>query len=90
LQCRSLATSPWHKRFYIQSCNQIALVAVIATGVDALSITWMILTQVRVLMLRSSMTMKRLARWFDSFIRSWPKSSALIARIERMRRIFAK
>ena len=80
----------WHQRFYIQNCNQSATVAVIATGVDALSITWMILTQVRLFMLRSSMTMRRLAHWCDSSIRSWPKSSALIARIERMKRIFAK
>ena len=65
-------------------------VAVIATGVDALSITWMILTQVRLFMLRSSMTMRRLAHWCDNSIRSWPKSSALIARIERMKKTFAK
>ena len=83
-------TSAWHKRFYTQNCNQGAPVAVIVTGVDALSITWMILTQVRLFMLRSSMTMRRLAHWCDSSIRWWPKSSALIARIERMKRIFAK
>jgi hypothetical protein len=83
-------TSAWHKRFYTQNCNQSAPTTVIANGVDALSITWMILTQVRLFMLRFSMTMRRLAHWCDSYIRSWPKSSALIARIERMKRIFAK
>src|SRR5437868_12007632 len=90
LQRRLLATGAWHKRVYSQDCNQSAPVAVIATSVDALSITWMILTQVRLFVLRSSMMMRRLARWCESFIRSSPKSSALIARIERMKRIFAK
>ncbi len=47
-------------------------------GVDALSITWMILTQARWLKLRFKMTMRQLARWCDSFIRSLPKSSARI------------
>jgi hypothetical protein len=83
-------TSAWHKRFSIQNCNQSAAVAVIATGVDALSITWIILTQVRLFMLRSSMMMTRLAHWCGSFIRWWPKSSMLIDRVERMKRIFAK
>ena len=83
-------TTVWQKRFYTQNCNQSVAVAVIATGVDALSITWMILTQVRLFMLRSSMTMRRLAHWCKSSIRSLPKSSALIARLERMKRIFAK
>jgi hypothetical protein len=32
-------------------------------GVDALSITWMILTQARWLRLRLKMTMRQLARW---------------------------
>jgi hypothetical protein len=90
LQRRFPMPSAWHKRFSIQNCNQSAAVAVTATGVDALSITWMILTQVRLFMLRSSMTMRRLAHWCDSSIRSWPKSSALIARIERMKKTFAK
>src|SRR5439155_681712 len=61
------AKGAWHRRSYTQNCNQSAPVAVIATGVDALSITWIILTQVRLFMLRSSMTMRRLARWCDSF-----------------------
>ena len=36
-------------------------------GVDALSITWMILTQARWLKLRFKMTMRQLVRWCDSF-----------------------
>ena len=80
----------WHGGIYIQDCNQSAAVAVIATGVDALSITWIVLTQVRLFTLRFSMMMRRLAHWSGSFIRSWPKSSALIAPVERMKRIFAK
>jgi hypothetical protein len=83
-------TNAWHKRFYTQDCNQRAPVAVIATGVDALSITWMILTQVRLFVLHSSMTMRRLAHWCDGFIHSSPRSSALIGRIERMKKTFAK
>jgi hypothetical protein len=85
----SISTA-WHKRFYTQNCNQSGPVAVIATGVDALSITWMILTQVRLFMLHSSMTMRRLAHWCDSSIRSWPRSSDPIVRVERMKKTFAK
>ena len=59
-------------------------------GVDALSITWMILTQARWLKLRFKMTMKQLARWCDSFIRWLPKSSARIGRAELRRKISAK
>jgi hypothetical protein len=90
LRRRFPMTNAWHKRFYIQNCNQSGPVAVIATGVDALSITWMILTQVRLFMLRSSMTMKRLAHWCGGSIRWWPRLSALIARVERMKKTFAK
>ena len=59
-------------------------------GVDALSITWMILTQARWLKLRSSMMMRRLARLCGSFIRWSQKWSARIVRAERPRRTFAK
>ena len=44
-------------------------------GVDALSITWMILTQARWLRLRFKMTMRQLARSCNGFIRWLPKSS---------------
>src|SRR5262249_40353651 len=90
LQRRLAPDSAWHKHFYVQNCNQTTAVMVIATGVDALSATWIILMQVRLFMLRSSMTIRRLAHWCGSFTRSWPKSSALIARVEQMRRIFAR
>ena len=49
-----------------------------ANGVDALSTTWMILTQARWLTLRSKMTMRQLARWCDGFTRWLPKSSVRI------------
>ena len=58
--------------------------------VDALSSTWMILTQARWFRLRFSMMMKQLARWCGGFIRVWPKSSARIGRAEPRRRTFAK
>jgi len=59
-------------------------------GVDALSITWMILTQARWLMLRSKMTMRQLARWCDGFIRWLPGSSVRIERVEPRRKTSAK
>ena len=59
-------------------------------GVDALSITWMILTQARWLRLRFKMTMRQLARWFASFIRWLPGSSVRIGRVEHQRKISAK
>jgi hypothetical protein len=46
--------------------------------------------QVRWSPLRSSMTTRRLARWFGGYTRSWPKSSVPIVHAELMRRIFAK
>jgi hypothetical protein len=48
---------------YTETCNRNALLPVIGNGVDALSMTWMILTQARWFRLRFSMMMKRLARW---------------------------
>jgi hypothetical protein len=60
------------------------------TGVDALSITWMILTQARWLMLRFKMLMRQLARWCDGFIRWLSKSSVHIERVEPRRKISAK
>jgi hypothetical protein len=49
---------------YTETCNRNALLPVIGNGVDALSMTWMILTQARWFRLRfSMMMMKRLARW---------------------------
>ena len=80
----------WHKRFYRQTCNRNALLPVIGNGVDALSITWMILTQARWFRLRFSMMMKRLARWCVVFIRWSQKWCARIARAERPKRTFAK
>jgi len=59
-------------------------------GVDALSITWMILMQARWLRVRFKMMMKQLARWCDGFIRWLPKSSAHIDRVEPPRKISAK
>jgi hypothetical protein len=50
---------------YSETCNRNALLPVIDNGVDALSSTWMILTQARWFRLRfSMMMMKRLARWW--------------------------
>lgn len=59
-------------------------------GVDALSITWMILTQARWLRLRFKMTMKQLARWCAGFIHWLPRSSVRIGRVEPRRKISAK
>ncbi len=59
-------------------------------GVDALLITWMILTQARWLRLRFKMTMKQLARWCDGFIHWLPRSSVRIDRVEPRRKISAK
>jgi hypothetical protein len=84
------ATGVWHKHLYTQNCNRNALLPVIGNGVDALSITWTILMQVRWSPLRSSMTMRRLAHWFGGYTRSSPKSSGLIVHAELRRRIFAK
>ena len=80
----------WHKHLYKQDCNQSAPASVISNSVDALSITWMILTQARWLWLRSSTMMKQLARWCGGFIRWWAKSSERIGRGESPRRTFAK
>src|SRR5215467_10694030 len=80
----------WHTQFYTRSCNQSAAGPVMITGVDALSITWMILTQARWLRLRFKMTMRQLARWCDGFIRWSPKSSVHIGRVEPRRKISAK
>jgi hypothetical protein len=59
-------------------------------GVDALSITWMILTQARWLKLRFKMTTTQLARWYDGFIRWLPGSSVPIGRVEPRRKTSAK
>ena len=84
------AAGAWHKRFYTRSCNQSAAEPVMVNGVDALSITWMILTQARWLKLRFKMTMRQLARWCDSFIRWLPRSSVRIGRVEPRRKTSAK
>jgi hypothetical protein len=73
-----------------QKCNRNAPAPVIGNGVDALSITWTILMQVRWSPLLSNMTMRRLAHWFGDYTPSWPKSLALIVHAELRRRIFAK
>ena len=80
----------WHQHLHTRSCNQSAAATVMCIGVDALSITWMILTQARWLKLRSSMMMKRLAHWSGSFIRLWQNWCARIDHVERLRRTFAK
>gem|GEM_PF-5506184 len=59
-------------------------------SVDALSITWMILTLALLLRLRFKTTMTQLAPWFGGFIRWLPRSSALIVPGERRRRTFAR
>jgi hypothetical protein len=80
----------WHKHVYARSCNQSAAGPVMITGVDALLITWMILTQARWLKLRFKMTMKQLARWCDGFIRWSPRSSVHIGPVEHRRKTSAK
>jgi hypothetical protein len=59
-------------------------------GVDALSITWMILTQALWLKLRFKMTTTRLVRWCDGFTRWLPKSSVRIVCAELRRKTSAK
>ena len=59
-------------------------------GVDALSITWMILTQALWLKLHFKMTTTLLARWCDGFTRWLPKSSVPIVRVELRRKTSAK
>src|SRR5215470_16837102 len=86
----ALAAGAWHKHLYARSCNQSAAEPVMINGVDALSITWMILTQARWLRLRFKMTMRQLARWCAGFIRWLPRSSVRIGRIEPRRKISAK
>src|SRR5215831_3697072 len=80
----------WHKHLYTRSCNQSAVRPVMLNGVDALSSTWMILTQAFWLRLRFKTTTKQLASWCDGFIRWWPGSSARIGRVEHRRRTFAR
>src|SRR5262249_48478820 len=83
-------TGAWHKQLYTRSCNQSAAEPVMVNGVDALSITWMILTQARWLRLRFKMTMRQLARWCDDFIRWLPRSSGRIGRVAPRRKISTK
>ena len=59
-------------------------------GVDALSITWMILTQALWLKLRFKTTTTQLARWCDGFIRWSPRSSVHIGPAEHRRKTSAK
>jgi hypothetical protein len=59
-------------------------------GVDALSITWMILTQARWLKLRFKTMTTQLARLCDDFIRWLPKSYARIGPVEPRRKTSAK
>jgi hypothetical protein len=80
----------WHKHLYTRSCNQSAVPPVMLIGVDALSITWMILTQALWLKLRFKTTTKQRASWSDGFIHWWPGSSARIGRVEHRRRTFAR
>ena len=63
---------------------------VMVNGVDALSITWMILTQALWLKLRFKTTTRQLARWCDGFIRWLPGSSVRIGRVEPRRKTSAK
>src|SRR4029450_5591202 len=80
----------WHKHLYTRSCNQSAAEPVMVNGVDALSITWMILTQALWLKLRFKMTTTQLARWCESFIRWLPGSSVRIGRVAPRRKTSAK
>ena len=80
----------WHKHLHTGSCNQSAAEPVMINGVDALSITWMILTQALWLKLRFKTTMKQLVSWCDGFIRWWAGSFARIGRVEHRRRTFAR
>src|SRR5215813_6370727 len=84
------STAAWHKQLHTRSCNQSAVPLVMLIGVDALSITWMILTQALWLKLRFKTTMKQLVSWCDGFIRWWPGSSARIGRVEHRRKTFAR
>src|SRR5439155_4722992 len=86
----TLKPTAWQRRLSTQNCNQSAPASVITTTVDALSNTWMILTQARWFRLRFSMMMKQLARWCSGFIRRWQKSSGRIDHAEPPRRTFAK
>src|SRR5436309_13041583 len=70
------ATGAWHEHLHTRSCNQSAATTVMCIGVDALSITWMILTQAPWLMLRFKTMMKQRVSWCDGFIRWWLGSSA--------------
>ena len=83
-------TDAWHKHLYTGSCNQSAVTPVMVNGVDALSITWMILTQALWLKLRFKTTTTQLARWCDGFIRWLPGSSVRIERVEPRRKTSAK
>ena len=84
------AAGAWHKHIYTRSCNQSAAEPVMVNGVDALSITWMILTQALWLKLRFKTTTTQLARWCDGFIRWLPGSSVRIERVEPRRKTSAK
>jgi hypothetical protein len=84
------ATGAWHEHLHTRSCNQSAATTVMCIGVDALSITWMILTQAPWLMLRFKTTMKQLASWCDGYFRWWPGSFTRIGRVEHPRRTFAR
>jgi hypothetical protein len=61
-----------------------------AYGVDALSITWMTLTQARWFRLRFGMMMKQLGRWCVGFIHWLQKWSGRIDHAEPPRRTSAK
>ena len=83
-------TGTWHKHLDTRSCNQSAAEPVMVNGVDALSITWMMLTQALWLKLRFKTTTTQLASWCDGFIRWLPRSSVRIGRVERQRKTSAK
>jgi hypothetical protein len=85
-----LAAAAWHKHLNTRSCNQSAVPRVMVIGVDALSITWMILTLALWLKLRFKTTTKQRTSWCDGFIHSSPGSSARIGRVEHRRRTFAR
>src|SRR5215475_5258386 len=86
----ALAAGAWHKHLHTRSCNQSAAEPVMVNGVDALSITWMILMQALWLKLRFKTTTTQLARWCDGFIRWLPRSSVRIERVEPRRKISAR
>ena len=73
-----------------KECNQEPAASVITHGVDALSNTWLSLTQARWSKPRLRMTIPQLGNWFADSIRLWRKWSGPIGRDELLKRIFVR